>query len=254
MVSRPAPAAVVIQSLGGFRVLRRGVPVGPSQWPSRKARDLLKILVARRGRATPRDLLMEQLWPGDDRSKLGNRLSVALSTLRSVLDPERQFDSEHFIRADRDSAALDRDRVAVDVEVFLHEAEAGLAFRSAGRVDEAVERLEQAEAAYAGDFLDEDPYEEWAIPLREECRATYVEVAHALAADRPVDDDDASARYLLRILTRDAYDERAHLRLVAALERLGRRAEARRAYRRYVARMGEIGVAPTAFPTAGPPS
>ena len=53
---------------------------------------------------------------------------------------------------------------------------------------------------------------------------------------------------LLRVLGHDPYDEHAHLALVACFERIGRRGEARRAYRAYVARMEELGAVPAAFP------
>jgi ATP/maltotriose-dependent transcriptional regulator MalT len=84
MVARADPTAVRVQSLGGFAVLRDGQPVKTSEWQSRRARELLKFLVARRGRPAPRPLLMEALWPDDDADRLGNRLSVALTTIRSA--------------------------------------------------------------------------------------------------------------------------------------------------------------------------
>jgi ATP/maltotriose-dependent transcriptional regulator MalT/DNA-binding SARP family transcriptional activator len=248
-IAQPAPVPLKIQTLGGFLVLRDGLPISLSDWRSRKARDLLKILVARRGRATPRDFLGETLWPDGDPEKLGNRLSVALSTLRSVLDPEKRFEAEHFLRADADSAAIDLEHVLVDAEAFLREAASGLALRAEGRDNEASERLEHAESSYAGDFLDEDLYADWAVPLREESRAAYISTAHALAEDAAsTGDREGAIRYFLRILSRDAYDETAHLGLVSALEAAGRHGEARRAYRTYVARMEEIGAAPAAFP------
>ena len=80
-----------LQTLGGFRVLRSGIPVSREAWQSKKARDLLKILVARRGRLVSRDEAIETLWPEEDPARTGNRLSVALSTLRSVLDQNREF-------------------------------------------------------------------------------------------------------------------------------------------------------------------
>ena len=58
------------------------------EWKSRKARDLLKILVLRRGSPATRDELAELLWPDDAGDASGNRLSVAVSILRAVLDPE----------------------------------------------------------------------------------------------------------------------------------------------------------------------
>ena len=57
-----------------------------------------------------------------------------------------------------------------------------------------------------------------------------------------------AARYLLRVLAQDPYDERAHLHLVTALATAGRHGEARRMYRAYCDRMADIAVEPTAFP------
>lgn len=239
---------IVVQSLGRFRVLRGGEPVPLAAWQSRKARDLLKILVARRGRPTPRDYLMEALWPDQSPERLGNRLSVLLSTVRSVLDPEKRYDPDHFVAADKSAVWLQYENLAVDAERFLAGAREGLELRRSGSRG-AGSRLATAEAAYPGDFLEEDAYEDWAIGLREEARAAYVEVARALAKDAAASGDtDAAGRYYLRILERDPYDEPAHLGLVGALETAGRHGEARRCFRAYCGRMDEIGVESAPFP------
>src|ERR1700730_13685580 len=81
MVARADPMALRIRSFGGFAVLRDGQSVKTSEWQSRRARELLKFLVARRGRPAPRPLLIEALWPNGDADRLGNRLSVALTTI-----------------------------------------------------------------------------------------------------------------------------------------------------------------------------
>ena len=191
---------------------------------------------------------MDALWPGEDPVKVRNRLSVALSTLRAVLDPDKRFEPDQFVRADRDCVSLDLDNLVVDVEIFVHEASAGLALR-ASQPGAASERLEYAESLYAGDFLEEDPYEDWAVAVREEARAAYIASARALAEDAgAAGEHSAAASYLLRVLERDAYDEQAHLALVTALATAGRHGEARRGYRRYAGRMAEIGVEPASFP------
>jgi DNA-binding SARP family transcriptional activator len=237
---------VRIECLGGFRVLRAGKPVPLGDWPSRKARDLLKILVARRCRPVPRSQLVDLLWPDDDESVASPRLSVALSTVRSVLDPGKRYAADRFVRADRATVWLDGNEAMVDVESFLADANAGLERAGSSR---SVLLLRAAEASYAGDFLEEDVYADWAGGLREEARVAYVRVARALA-DRAVStgDHDSAAGYLLRILQRDVYDERAHLALVRSFVGGGAHGEARRAYRAYVSRMEELGVEPAPFP------
>jgi DNA-binding SARP family transcriptional activator len=239
---------LAIRALGGFRVLRDGRPVPLRAWQSKKARDLLKLLVARRGRPAPRECLIEALWPDDDPRRTANRLSVALSTVRAVLDPEHRFEPEHFLVAGRDAIALETERITLDLELFVAQAEAGLALVRAGREEDARRSLEAAETTYAGDFLEEDLYEDWAAGPREEARALYIAVVRALARlSETAGDHEAAGRHCLRILERDPYDEDAHLALVRT--RLSARAhgEARRAYTRYAARMAEIGVEPAPF-------
>jgi DNA-binding SARP family transcriptional activator len=250
LVPAEGAPAVSVQSLGRFRVSREGEPVPLAAWQSRKARDLFKILVARRGHPATRDFLMETLWPDQDPGPLGNRLSVLLSTVRAVLDPEKQHDPDHFVGGDKSAVWLQSENVAVDVARFLALAAEALEARGAG--DEGARaRLVAAEALYSGDFLEEDVYEDWAVGLREEARAVYIDVTRALAEEASASGDAGGAsRYYLRILERDQYDEPAHLGLVAALEVAGRHGEARRCFRAYCARMDEIGVESAPFPSA----
>ncbi|HEX5898027.1 MAG TPA: BTAD domain-containing putative transcriptional regulator, partial [Solirubrobacteraceae bacterium] len=250
----PEPsAAVAVEALGRFRVLREGVAVPRSAWRSRKARDLLKMLVARHGRPVSRDALIEALWPEEDPARCANRLSVALSTLRGVLDEQRRFDADHFVLSSAGAVSLDVDHVAVDLEAFLREAAAGLALHDEGLGEQAHARLSAAEAAYAGDLLEEDLHEDWAVAAREQARDLYVRVARRLAADaHAAGDHDGAVRFLLRVLERDAYDEEAHLALVLALVDAGRHGEARRAFRVYRGRMDEVGVEPASFPASTP--
>jgi ATP/maltotriose-dependent transcriptional regulator MalT len=239
---------VLVQSLGRFRVVRGGDVIPLAAWQSRKARDLFKMLVSRRGRPTPREVLMEALWPGQSPRPLGNRLSVLLSTVRAVLDPDKRHEADRFVGADRNAVWLQAEHVSVDVEEFLATGGEALALRRTG-APAAHERLAAAEASYTGDFLEEDAYEDWAIALREESRAMYTEIVRALAANATErGDPDAAIRFHLRVLERDPYDEPAHLGLVTTLEAAGRHGEARRCFRAYCARMDEIGIESAPFP------
>jgi len=255
LLSEPADdrSEILVRTLGGFEVVRDGRPIDLVAWQSRKARALLKVLVTRRGHAVPRDALIEVLWPDEDPGIASRRLSVALSTVRTVLDPERRFPADTYVESDRRSVWVVTDNVALDFEVFLAAAAQGLGGRrKAGDPSDDgfdPEPLRQAEAAYRGDFLEEDPYEDWAVPLREELREVYLRVVRALAAlAARAGDHDMAVSFSLRVLERDAYDELANLGLVAAYVAAGRHGEARRAYRVYAGRMSELGVEAAPFP------
>lgn len=168
---------VFIRTLGAFAVIRDGTPVPSVGWQSKKARDLLKILIARR-EATSRELLIELLWPEVDPVRAGNRLSVLLWTLRKVLAPHG---SAGPLASNVGMVWLDRTHVNIDVEEFLTDATAALAAHQ-GRQPDATERLRAALAAYTGDFLEDGAHHDWAAPLAEEVRATHIALLRALAA------------------------------------------------------------------------
>jgi len=243
-----AHQSIVIRTLGAFQVIRDGVAVPVADFQSKKARDLLKILVSRRGRAVPREQLTDLLWPDEDITKVGGRLSVLLSSLRTVLRSAGQAGDDGPLVTDRHVVRLDCDRVGVDVEEFFTAASAGLAAHQQ-RLPDTAALLAAAEERYAGDFLEEDPYEKWAEELREEARANRLAVLRALADLAAARDETWSViRFTVRLLQMDPYDEQTHLMLVRALHNSGRHGEARRHYRRYADRMAELGIEPAAFP------
>jgi DNA-binding SARP family transcriptional activator len=225
--------------------MRDGVPIPKAAWQSKKARDLLKLLVTSR-RPVHREQLMELLWPDTDAAKSGNRLSVLLSMVRDVLQPQR--DGHEPLATDGNSVWLDRQQVTIDVEEFLAQARLALdAHRRRAR--DATARLLGAEASYTGDLLEDDPYQEWAQSLAEEVRATHVALLRALVFRlREAGDVDGVVRYTLRLLAHDDYDEQAHLDLVKVQLEAGHLGEARRRYRLYVQRMKEMRVLPRPMP------
>ncbi|MFD1546904.1 BTAD domain-containing putative transcriptional regulator [Nonomuraea guangzhouensis] len=254
LVGRFTPAAearVLVETMGTFRVLRGAVPVARTAWQSRKARDLLKILVSRRGAAISRERLVEILWPEQEGDTVGlKRLNVMVSTLRAVLDPEHVRPADEFVVSDEGALRLDLANVDVDVEAFLGLVGSAVQLDQAGRPVEALARWAEAEASYGGDFCEEDPYADWAVGLREEARLAYVQAAARLATARAAEGrHDEAARYWLRLLERDRYDERAHLGLVRVLDSAGRRGDARRRYALYAERMRELEVEPAPYPT-----
>jgi DNA-binding SARP family transcriptional activator len=254
----PSPAGelvgppVEIRVLGRFEVLVAGRPVPASAWQSRKARDLLRILVARRGRPVPRGELSELLWPDDDPTRTGHRLSVLLSIVRQILDPDRRAPGTGFVVADQ-AVALDAGRLRVDAELFL--ADVAHALRLQQRQEPAAARalLTAAVKQYGGDAFEDDPYADWTHPLRDEARSAYLRGLRALAGlCRAAGDTEEAVGHLRDLLAQDGYDEAAHRASVEAYTAAGRHGEARRAYRRYVRAMESIGVHVPA--TGAPPA
>src|SRR5262249_13045258 len=149
----------------------------------------------------------------------------------------------HYICADKDALTLGQ--LDVDVLAFLRTAQGGLRLRADDDRDHARIVLAAAHSRYTGDFPEDDPHPDWAIPLREEAPAPHLQVPRApaeLASSRA----DAVG-FLLRLLEHDPYDEQAHLHLVNVLAAAGGHGEARRRYRTYLDRMAELGIDPAPY-------
>ena len=230
-----------IRVLGRFDVLTGGRSVPLRAWRSRQARTLVKVLVARRGRPVARVELCELLWPDDRPDRTAHRLSVLLSVVRAVLDPDKRRPVDHHIRADAAGISLDTAHVRVDVEDLLSDAADGLALLRAGDVGRARDVLAEVDAGYRGDAFDDEPYADWATGIREEARAAWLRALRELAElQRDAGEPDQAAASLARLLSADEFDERAHRALVETLRHAGRHGEARRAFLRWTAAMRAI--------------
>lgn len=214
---------VEIRTLGVFEVLDGGEAVPTSEWGSKRARTLLKRLIAADGWPVTRDELIELLWPDELSDRLNARLSVQLSAVRRVL--------RGAVIADRSAVRLDLDAVDVDVTAWK-------------RLDDDAAVVD----GYVGDFLPDDRFDDWTAPVREALRAKFVEAAHR-ELDRAMDDGDVGRvdGVARRLLDGDRYDEQAHRSLVRALHGAGRHGEARAAYDAYAAAMDDLAVTPTPF-------
>lgn len=217
---RPAVAAhhAEVRTLGGFEVLVDGIQVPTSEWGSKRARTLLKRLVAAQGWPVTRDELIDLLWPGELSNRLNARLSVQLSAVRRVLHGA--------VVADRSTVRLDLDAVDVDLE------------RWSALVDDAA-----VVDGYPGDFLPDDVYEDWSAGVRNEARSRFVTSARRVVDEAQTSGDHDRVESLLRrILVADAYDEPAHRALIVTLHATGRLGEARAAHDAYTAVMGDLAV------------
>ena len=149
-----------VRLLGGFRVERADVGQGISDWPRRSAKTLTKLLAVHPGHALHREQIIDTLWPGADAESALNSFGKALHAARRVLEPGllRRQDSSYLRLADA-MLVLNTAHVVVDADLFEHLAEDAI------RRGET-EAYEAALAAYGGELLPEDRYENWCSDRR----------------------------------------------------------------------------------------
>lgn len=229
---RLGPAIVV---MGRFEVTATDGSL--PRWTSRKARALLQLLVAARGAPVSRERLMDILWPGEDPAVLGNRMSVAISTIRRALDPGRVYSARHFLHAERNILRLNRDCLTIDVEEFLRSASDAMG--GPGAPDD--DALTRAFDLYTGDVFADEPYEDWAQQLRYEAQAIYTALCRMrVGTDAAKADPLLAAELHRRVLDVDPYDEVAHRGLIDALTSLGVLDQLRLAKKNYQTMMAEL--------------
>lgn len=228
-----------VRVLGSFEVV--SVDGDVAHWQSRKARELLKILVARRGAAIERETVMDLLWPGLAPQQVANRFAVAATTVRRALDPRATRPSNAYLETQGELVRLRIENIDVDAECFLVGVQTALADRNSASI--RAERLVAALELYKGDALAEDAHALWAERLHREVQSAYFAASHALAETAGEGGDHLTrADVYRRILALDGFDQRAHEGLIDSLALLGAHGQAARAREDYANRMGELGI------------
>ncbi len=203
--------------LSSFRVVVNGTSLNGRL--RAKGRDLLKILAAHRERVLPRDVLLEMLWPEADPSTAAVSLKVAAHNLRGVLEPDKENGSPGSWVVCRDGtySLNPQGRIWIDVECLEEHWKNGRASEARGDLAAARREFEAAEQLYAGDFLEEDIYEDWTIVRRERLRDLYLELVSKLAEMAAGAGDHRDVvRYCHRIIDADPCREDAYRMLMQA--------------------------------------
>lgn len=218
------PWPLRVRTLGGFALQRDGAAPAPRK-ESRKALDLLKLLVAQGGGPVPVERLCAALWPDAPGDAARNSFDNTLHRLRKLVGGERHL----LLQAG--GLSLDPATCWTDVAAL----QACLDALPAAEQDLTALRAQVAHTLtlHAGPFLageDELP-EVLAARLRLETRfaRALVQAGRRLEAAGELDE---AAQLYERVVEQQPLAEDVYRHLIACLLRLGRRAEAFDAYRR----------------------
>lgn len=229
--------------LGGFSVLRDGVPVAGFSYD--KVRALLAFLAIEAGSTHSRERLADLLWPEAERESARGSLRHALFSLKRALGPE----GDALLRADRHSLTT---LAAFAEHVDFHEFSA--AFPDPAEMPGfSPGRLERQAALYRGELLaglsllDAPDFESWLANRREQA------LAHALALHQCLAEYyeahgriEAATAHLRRQVELAPWLEDRRRELIRLLAETGRPSEALREFeacRRYLDQ--ELGVEPS---------
>ncbi|HEV8649903.1 MAG TPA: BTAD domain-containing putative transcriptional regulator [Actinomycetes bacterium] len=243
----PAPAGrgaptLTVHLLGPLRVTLNQVPV--TSWPSGRGRALLKYLLTHRAPWPAREVLMEVFWPDSTPEAARNSLNVAVHGLRRAL---RAAADAPVVVLEGGAYRLHADvGLWLDIDEFERHVASGRQLEETGELTGAIAEYELAASVYQGDFLADDPYEEWSVLSRERLRLEYLDTLDRLSQLYFGQGSYASCAALCRrIIERDSCREDAHRRLMRCYSRQGQPHLALRQYQACAeALRGELGVEP----------
>jgi len=169
--------SLVVHCLGPFQMYSDNKPI--ERWPSNKGKSIFKYLVTNRERPVAKEVLMDLFWPEADPDSARNNLNVAIYGLRQAFR-NGDTDFSHVLYQNEHYLLNPELQIWLDVEEFMTLFQKGQRFRRDGHVKEAVREFHAAEALYQGEFLEEDRYEEWLMPLRQQLTSNYLELLEHL--------------------------------------------------------------------------
>lgn len=241
-VLRTAPS-LTIRCFGGFSIAIKGRPVDLSAIKPR-ARAVLRLLAVHAGNPVHREVLQTAFWPDADLETGARNLHVAVSSLRSSLEPGVGRGGSSYLLREGDAYRLAIPNDAeVDLIQFSKSLGAARVARLRGEADAAIAQFRQALELYAGEVLPEDGPADWAIEPRERFRAAALEGAQGLAELLlKRGDADGAASACATGLWVDRFHDPLWKLLIDARERAGDPIAASRARRDYARVLEELGL------------
>ncbi|MFD5735752.1 BTAD domain-containing putative transcriptional regulator [Streptomyces sioyaensis] len=249
---------VAIRCFGGFRMTVGDLLIDWMKVRPR-ARAAMRLLTMRAGRPVHREALIEALWPDVPPKSATANLQVAVSSLRSLLEPDRDRGKPRLVVRVGDAYLLNLPSDAyLDTLAFQTALTRGKQAKATGDTATAVQGLRDALAQYNGELLPEDGPAEWLQEERESYRRQAADAAAELAAvELQAGNPQEAVTAAQKCLAIDRFHDTGWHLLLRAYHRSGAPAAAEQARRRYAATLASLGIdtdKPTAEGLATAPS
>ena len=216
----------------------------PASALPRRARQVLSVLAARYDRIQSKDALADAVWGRDLPGNHVAALEHYVSVIRRRLQPTGTA-ATHFIVTRSGGYLFDTSRAWLDL-AELHQRIRYLDDLPTGDADRLHAQQEILAMAHEPPFA-EDPYADWAEPVRTEVRVATLNAMLEIAGTVVGDDPARALRLALAAIELDPFLEAAYQTGMTAATALGRPDDALRLYERCRKALDdELGVAPSA--------
>lgn len=197
-------------------------------WHSKPAKLLFAYLLVKKEYLVTKEEIMEILWPDCSPASSAGNLKTVVYQLRETLRPLFGSIETNPILFKENRYIINP---AIDLELDFVEFDRrwkhGKQLEKEGKPGVAKAEYEAVEKLYKGDFLAEEPYQEWTIPYRESIKDNYFLLLEKLCSIsfESADYDDCIG-YCQKILTKDVCREDAYRKLMQCYNCKGQNAYA----------------------------
>jgi DNA-binding SARP family transcriptional activator len=227
----PEITRIEIRCLGRFEVNSTFSQV--DCWHSIKAKSVFQYLLIKPREPTVKEILMETLWPDYSPQAASNNLKAAIHNLRLILNNVLAIPENIQCVLFRHGSYIINPEINmwIDIEEFEKCWVSGRRFEKEGKICEAIQEFEKAEALYRGDYLEDECYEEWTLLRRETLKDIYLIILSKLSDySMHQGDYESCIHYSQKILAKDPCREDTYRSLMFCYTKLGQRNRALRWY------------------------
>jgi len=167
---------IEVRTFGGLSIYYKGSPVAIG-WESQKARLLFCCLLVTFDQWVHRQKLIEAIWPGCNMLSGEKNFKTTLSRLRKSFSGANCLNP---VLTQGEAVRINFDAVELDASRFRNYSSQGIKHLVRGEIKTAIKYLEDAQDMYLGEFLPEEPYNEFISIARSELADIYSSVLKSL--------------------------------------------------------------------------
>lgn len=222
---------LTINMLGPVEVFRdRARPFAADAWTTKRARDILCFIAARRHRRASKDVITDTFWGEADFEVVEKNFHPTISHIRKALNSRQLLKQNFLLYRDGDYHLNPEFSYRIDTEEFDRLITEGDAARQRREVDRCSNLYEEAVKLYRGDFM-ESSYDEWVEEQRAHYRERYMQTLEILVeVAQEAQEWSRSLHLAQQILQHDSFREDVYCMIMRAYAALGNRMAVKEQY------------------------
>lgn len=235
-----------INLLGPIEIIRDPRrPLLPDAWSTRRARDILCFVAARRQHRASKDLIIDTFWGETDPTVVERNFHPTVSHIRKALNSNQTLKQNLLLYRDGDYLLNPDFACRIDIEEFDRLVAEGEGHRRKRQFEQCRQCYQSAVELYRGEFM-QGSYDDWVAEQRSYYRKQYLQLIESLArVAQNVGDWFKSIQLAHQILRDDPFREDIHCLLMRAHAALGNKSAVREQFENLkLLLQNELGVEP----------